>query len=251
MESATPFPPRPGADSSRPLGTENTPLTPSQQTAFDAEPEIKVISFRRQNHLFPLSATLSRAPDSLYAAHPGSPASMHVDRSPAPGSETLLHQLARFTFCFVTVHNICFGFVLLSLSALLWSFLPFMLPRAAVLAAWAWYVAKLSDISAGRDCKRASIWPWLQSHWGWNYTHEWGYMEVARLAKLDPKRQYFFGVYPHGILIHSRLTMWGGIFQQLFPGLQIPRIFAASMLFSIPGSRELCLVRAQHVSADM
>jgi 2-acylglycerol O-acyltransferase 2 len=37
-----------------------------------------------------------------------------------------------------------------------------------------------------------------------------------------------------------RLAFWGGAFHRLFPGLRIPVLLAASVLFSIPGSRELC-----------
>jgi hypothetical protein len=84
----------------------------------------------------------------------------------------------------------------------------------------------------------------------WNLTQKYLEVEVTREAKLDPSKQYLFGFYPHGtcrtfsiptfslmkssrfvllacllawvgILILSRVAMYGGVFDDLFPGLDV------------------------------
>lgn len=49
-----------------------------------------------------------------------------------------------------------------------------------------------------------------------------------------------FAVYPHGILILSRIAMYGGVWESLFPGIDT-RVLGASPMFWLPGSREICL----------
>ena len=46
--------------------------------------------------------------------------------------------------------------------------------------------------------------------------------------------------YPHGILILSRIAMYGGVWEKLFPGIET-RVLGASPMFWVPGSREICL----------
>jgi hypothetical protein len=45
---------------------------------------------------------------------------------------------------------------------------------------------------------------------------------------------------PHGILILSRVAMYGKSFDTLFPGVET-RVLAASPMFYLPGAREICL----------
>ena len=44
----------------------------------------------------------------------------------------------------------------------------------------------------------------------WYLAHQYCELELVRTAKLDPTRKYIFAVYPHGILIISRIGLYGG-----------------------------------------
>jgi diacylglycerol O-acyltransferase 2, plant len=92
------------------------------------------------------------------------------------------------------------------------------------------------------DChlKLGRAWHWLQEHSMWTLCHHFGQIEIVREAELDPKRQYIFGIYPHGILILSRIALFGGILTTLFPGISFLSL-AARAMFNIPGCRELSL----------
>lgn len=58
-----------------------------------------------------------------------------------------------------------------------------------------------------------------QSSW-WSAAHKYLRIKVIREAKLDPSKQYIFGLHPHGILVLSRCASYGGLFETLFPGIQ-------------------------------
>ncbi len=49
---------------------------------------------------------------------------------------------------------------------------------------------------------------------------QYGQIEVVREAELDVDRKYIFGYHPHGILILSRISTYGGVFEQMFPGIE-------------------------------
>jgi len=74
----------------------------------------------------------------------------------------------------------------------------------------------------------------------WHLTQKYLEVEVTREAPLDPTRKYVFGAYPHGILVLSRVCLYGGVWEALFPGVDF-RTLGASPMFYIPGGRELCL----------
>lgn len=84
--------------------------------------------------------------------------------------------------------------------------------------------------------------PWdAFRHWrGWREGHEYVGLRVVRTKKLAAGRPYIFGWHPHGILILSRLSMYGGIFEALFPGIET-RALGATPIFFWPGSREISL----------
>ena len=44
----------------------------------------------------------------------------------------------------------------------------------------------------------------------WYLAHQYCELELVRTAKLDPARKYIFAVHPHGILIISRIGLYGG-----------------------------------------
>ncbi|CAL8101517.1 unnamed protein product [Orchesella dallaii] len=102
------------------------------------------------------------------------------------------------------------------------------------------------------ELKRGRPWNWLRTHRLWKLMQNYLQLEVVREAKLDPKRQYIFGTHPHGIIILSRTSTYGNLFERLFPGIE-QRVLGATPMFNLPGSRELCLwmgaVRADKANA--
>ncbi|ETK93704.1 hypothetical protein, variant 3 [Phytophthora nicotianae CJ01A1] len=65
-------------------------------------------------------------------------------------------------------------------------------------------------------------------------------MKIIREQELDPNKRYIFGFHPHGIIVLSRIAIFGGSFEDVFPGITY-RILGASPMFYIPLGRELCL----------
>lgn len=43
----------------------------------------------------------------------------------------------------------------------------------------------------------------------------------VRTTPLDPSRQHIFGWHPHGIIILSRVAVYGGAFKAMFPGIDM------------------------------
>ena len=84
--------------------------------------------------------------------------------------------------------------------------------------------------------------PWDAFRWwsGWRLGHEYVGLRVVRTAVLEAGTQYVFGWHPHGILILSRMAMYGGVFEALFPGIET-RVLGATPIFFWPGSREISL----------
>lgn len=64
--------------------------------------------------------------------------------------------------------------------------------------------------------------------------------KLIRTVPLSPGKSYVFGWHPHGILILSRIFVYGGVWELLFPGVNI-RVLGASPMFKMPGCREICL----------
>jgi hypothetical protein len=83
-------------------------------------------------------------------------------------------------------------------------------------------------------------WHWVRLLSIWNLAHSYLDLRVIRTAKLDAHKTYVFGWHPHGIIILSRLVMYGGIFDELFPGIDV-RALGASPMFYWPGAREISL----------
>ena len=104
----------------------------------------------------------------------------------------------------------------------------------------------------------------------WHHVHRYAGMTLVRTHALNPSKKYIMGWHPHGILILSRLAVYGGYFEgtfysngifiqyplhqvahtfgrhclfyisDLFPGLDF-RTLAATPAFYLPGSREITL----------
>ena len=83
-------------------------------------------------------------------------------------------------------------------------------------------------------------WPWLRKLSAWTVVSNYLGIKVTRTRKLDPSRNYVFGFHPHGIMILSRVSVYGGTFEKLFPGIDF-RVLAATPIFWLPGCREISL----------
>lgn len=95
---------------------------------------------------------------------------------------------------------------------------------------WIMLTMYLRTYYNGDELKRGRPWDWLRANKIWELMQGYLQLEVVREAKLDPNRQYIFGTHPHGIIILSRTSTYGGVFERLFPGLQ-QRVLGKHFLF--------------------
>ncbi|XP_063909876.1 2-acylglycerol O-acyltransferase 2-like [Zophobas morio] len=87
--------------------------------------------------------------------------------------------------------------------------------------------------------------PWIQK-WSW-WRHLRNYFPARTVLvpgfKLDPKKNYFFGCFPHGIIPHgpfSSLLSPGTTLQQIYPEMTV-KIAPMEQFFHLPFVRELVL----------
>ena len=144
-----------------------------------------------------------------------------------------LVRLLQFTYSMIMVHYF------------LWIFPMFgSLYFFYVIGAWPISVLLLAiyipTFINGDQYKKGRPWNGFRMSSLWDLTLNYCGVEVVRTQPLDPTKKYIFGLYPHGILILSRLAMYGGIWERLFPGIET-RVLGASPMFWSPGSREICL----------
>ena len=180
-----------------------------------SEPDLLVLSFRSHHN--------------AYTEGDGSGA--HIERYPCPTSFSF--QVIQFIFSFVIVHYLLYWVVMLAVLYALWA------------AGYGWLSALLSALylrsyADGAQFKEGRAWDWFRQNRLWYLSHQYTELEVVRTAKLHPQRKYIFAVYPHGILIISRIGLYGGTFERLFPGIDT-RTLGASPMFWVPGAREICL----------
>lgn len=98
----------------------------------------------------------------------------------------------------------------------------------------------LQSFLSGYQYKTGRPWPWFTSLGMWKLGHEYYDLTVVRTAALDAAKQYVFGFSPHGIMLASRLALYGGMWEKLFPGID-QRCLAARPMFYCPGTREIGL----------
>lgn len=85
-------------------------------------------------------------------------------------------------------------------------------------------------------------WRWASSHPLWHLAQSYAQAEIVREGpEFSKDRQYIYGLYPHGILILSRVMLYGEAWDSLFPNMRMPLSLGASPMFYCPGGRELCL----------
>lgn len=152
----------------------------------------------------------------------------------------VVHRLVVFFFTFITIHYLLWfpvicctilGIVRLVTGSWIWA-------TVALVGCLAAYAPSYLDRSQFRGSGRP--WHWLRRLPFWRLGHEYVGLRLIRTARLDPAKQYVMAWSPHGIIILSRLAMYGGKFEELFPGVD-PRALGASPVFMWPGSREISL----------
>ncbi len=181
-------------------------ITPQALAQLAGEPEIKVVTYRDFMHTFPDPASPSsssrsgfangsRSNDSDSSADASQPVAFtHMKRPTSLQSRIMQKAFTWFIFhhwglFYATVFT--YIYILRNMS---WTVV------ALATALLALYVPTYLD-RADEACGGRRIWPALQKHWVWDLPQYEVHMEVVRLAKLDPYKQYMFGAYPHGMLL--------------------------------------------------
>lgn len=158
----------------------------------------------------------------------------------APAAPSLLRRVLSVILTFIAIHFLLWfpAIVLSTAGATYW----------LSGGSWAWVSGVLGLASAayapsffdGSQMRLGRPWDWLRRHSMWHLMHEYASLRLVRTAALLPGKPYVFGWHPHGILILSRLAMYGGLFEKLFPGVE-SRTLGASPIFAWPGAREISL----------
>jgi len=103
-------------------------------------------------------------------------------------------------------------------------------------------LAYLPSFLDGAHIKNGRPWPALRMSSWWACAHRHSGIEVVKTAELptDKGQKYIISMSPHGILILSRVTIYGGIWEKLFPNVDF-RVLGATPMFYVPFCREFCL----------
>jgi hypothetical protein len=173
-----------------------------------------VISFRSHHHAY----------------DPKDPNVTFIDRSVPL---TAPRRLLQFIFSLTIVHYFLW---IIPMVGLLYIFYSLGLWYISALL-FALYLPGFVDNS---QFKSGRPWPALRQCSLWRLTSRYIGVEVVRTRVLDPSKRYMFAFYPHGILILSRISVYGGVWEMLFPGIET-RVLGASPMFYWPGAREICL----------
>lgn len=155
------------------------------------------------------------------------------------GPDGVLATIVSFVFTFSMVHYLLW--FPLTIAGFYFGFKWLQVPTgyalaisALCLAAYVPYFLTPYHLKGGRP------WDALRMSWLWQYAHRYLSLRLIRTGKLDPAKQYIFGFHPHGVLVMSRIGMYGGLFEKLFPGIDL-RTLGATPMFWWPGAREISL----------
>jgi len=141
----------------------------------------------------------------------------------------------RYFYTFVLVHYFWWVGILAGFILYLWrlGIIGFLISVGLIIA----YLPSFLD---GSHVKLGRPWDEFRRSKLWYYAQQYGQMEAVRTCPLNDKKQYIFGIYPHGILILSRVATYGNVIDRLFPNISW-RVLGATPMFWIPGAREICL----------
>ncbi|CEG45545.1 diacylglycerol o [Plasmopara halstedii] len=155
--------------------------------------------------------------------------------------------LATDLFGFVTIHYNFWPLPFLVLFYYLYTIGYGYIPVALV----ALYLP--SFLSGAQKTATGNPWPSFRSHHIWGLSAKFLGTKVIREQALDPSKKYIFGYHPHGIIVLSRVSTYGGNWEKVFPGIPT-RVLGASTMFYVPLGREMCLwlggVNASRSTAD-
>jgi hypothetical protein len=125
------------------------------------------------------------------------------------------------TLTFVLIHYLLWGPVVLGLLGLL-----------SVYGGWigtgisiACILAYLPTMFDGRHRRINSTWDAFRLMGIWRQVARYGNLTLIRTRILDPTQKYVMGWHPHGILILSRLAVYGGYFEGKRHAISVLRTF--------------------------
>ncbi|POM70527.1 Diacylglycerol O-acyltransferase [Phytophthora palmivora] len=145
-----------------------------------------------------------------------------------------MQNLATDIFSFVILHYFVWGVPFL---VLFYMFHKYDLDYAS-LAMVMLYLP--SFFSGAHKTGNGNVWEGLRTSSLWGLLNQFLRVKIIREQELDSNKQYIFGFHPHGIIVLSRIAIFGGSFEDIFPGITY-RILGASAMFYVPLGRELCL----------
>ncbi|KAG2779747.1 hypothetical protein PC129_g13580 [Phytophthora cactorum] len=97
-----------------------------------------------------------------------------------------------------------------------------------------------SFFSGAQKTGKGNVWESLRTSSMWGLMNKFLRIKIIREQELDPKKQYIFGFHPHGIIVLSRLAIFGRNFDDVFPGIK-NRLLGASAMYYVPLGRDICL----------
>lgn len=145
-----------------------------------------------------------------------------------------MQSLATDLFVFVTIHYNVWAVPFCVLFYYLYTIGYGYVPTALV----ALYLP--SFLSGAQKTAKGKFWPAFRAGRIWGLIAKFLGVKVIREQALDPTKRYIFGCHPHGIVVLSRVSAYGGSWEKVFPGIHT-RALGASTMFYIPLGREFCL----------
>ncbi|KAF4137478.1 Diacylglycerol acyltransferase domain-containing protein [Phytophthora infestans] len=97
-----------------------------------------------------------------------------------------------------------------------------------------------SFLSGAQKTGKGNVWEALRTSSVWGLMNKFLRIKIIREQELDPNKQFIFGFHPHGILVLSRLAIFGRNFDDVFPGIK-NRLLGASAMYYVPLGRDICL----------
>ena len=151
---------------------------------------------------------------------------------------TLFWGTVQLLWGFALIHYIFYGWFVVGVADVFREFFMSSTPAKALMAVT--IILYLPSFFDGSEKKLGRPWAALRTHPIWGLSQSYFPARLKRTVQLNPSKKYVFGWHPHGILILSRIHVYGGVWEKLFPGIPF-RVLGASPMFFVPGCREICL----------
>ncbi|EGZ24863.1 hypothetical protein PHYSODRAFT_256907 [Phytophthora sojae] len=107
-----------------------------------------------------------------------------------------------------------------------------------------------SFFSGAQKTGKGNVWESLRTSSLWGLMNKFLRIKIIREQELDPEKKYIFGFHPHGIIVLSRVAIFGSNFDDVFPGIKnrrfsphaiVSEVLGASAMYYVPLGREMCL----------